>query len=103
MEQELAPCAPARFTKIKTMKEPRPKIHLLDVSDPLENWSGLVVRCGRVLNNAHAEFMFVEGYDLPFQTLRSCSRCWALEPAGEEKRHYVYGLVEGQTQEEGRD
>ena len=77
------------------MKEPRPKIHLLDVSEPLETWSGLIVRCGKVLQNAHAEFMFVEGYDLPVQTIRSCSRCWALEPAGEEKRRYVYGLVEG--------
>ena len=76
------------------MKEPAAKVHLLDVSDPLKKWSGLIVRCGKVLQNAHAEFMFVEGYDLPVQTIRSCSRCWALEPAGEQARHYIYGLCE---------
>jgi len=39
------------------MKPPRPKVHLLDVSEPLLAYHNLICRCGITLRNAQPKFM----------------------------------------------
>ena len=81
----------------------RPKIHLLDVSEPLLAFHDLQMRCGAVLHTAVAKFM--EAEDLPNVMKPStapmkisgiCIKCMGLPPQGADKRQYVYGLQEGE-------
>lgn len=45
------------------MKSPTPKIHLLDVHEPLVSFSELEMRCGAILENAQNEFMVSGDFD----------------------------------------
>lgn len=82
------------------MKQPRPKIHLLDCDEPLLGFHGLLVRCGLTLQNATPQFMVTEeanagAKDVLFRG--GCRKCVELEPAADAKRTYIYGLCEGQS------
>jgi hypothetical protein len=79
------------------MKPTRPKIHLIDVDDPLLVFCGLRMRCGAEILHAAPVFMLTEGIATiwPAQT---CQRCIHLAPVGWDKRHYLYGLVEAQAE-----
>lgn len=84
------------------MKTPRPKIHLLDVSEPLLSYFGLVCRCGITLKNAQPKFMWTEDIakELNVPLPGVCRDCQHLRPADEDKRTYVYGLVEAQEEKD---
>lgn len=84
------------------MRPPRPRIHLLDLDEPLLAFRDLVCRCQAVLKNAQPEFMAVNP-ELTFElmellALRLCTECRKREPVGADKRRYCYGLVEGQEE-----
>lgn len=87
-----------------------PKIHLLDVDEPLLAYCNLVMRCGVVLPQAEFRWAFnleslqyrqelairAAGGDDPeegpeFRNI--CTRCVKAEPIGDERRKYMYGLV----------
>lgn len=79
------------------MKSPRPKIHLIDVDEPLFAFRDLVMRCETVIHNAEVKYM-VEAelsiYVMPPPGM--CTKCWDNPPIGDEARRYEYGLVEAQ-------
>jgi len=87
------------------MKPPRPRICLIDTAEPLLGFHGLVMRCGKVLNQAEIVWMVRDDYR-DFQmnqeySSQLCRKCWALgaEPIpipGEKS--YSYACVEGQEQ-----
>ncbi len=83
------------------MKPPSPKLHLLDVSEPLLSFSNLEMRCGIVLKNARMMFGRVEELkaemSLPFNV---CIKCLQLNPPPSEKREYLYGLIEAERGQE---
>lgn len=82
------------------MKARAPRIHLLDVSEPLTKYTEVTVRCGEILKDALPKFMFEFGVMggpayLPLMTCRKCLSA----PMGEvepEKIVYLYGLVNAQ-------
>lgn len=80
------------------MKTPAPKIHLLDIDEPLLAFSNLTVRCGIVLQNAKCRFMRAEEMriDMPIP-FGVCHRCQRIIPEKTDKREYLYGLIEGQA------
>jgi len=82
------------------MKPPRPKVHLLDVSEPLLAYHNLICRCGITLRNAQPKFMLSQDWIVKrFSTIDGiCSNCAQDEPTADDKRHYVYGLCEGQEE-----
>src|SRR5713226_790171 len=83
------------------MKTPAPKIHLLDVDEPLVCFNGLKVRCGLELAHAETRYMFGNSGDAMADMsdrlwMQTCKECMRLPPATpEEKRKYLYGLIEG--------
>lgn len=80
------------------MKQPRPRIHLLDVEESLLGFHGLTMRCGVELRNAKPKFMLTEELvqtHLPL--IGTCQDCQSREPDAAAKRRYVYGLVEAQS------
>lgn len=80
------------------MKERAPRIHLLDVAEPLLGFHGLIVRCGIELRNAKPKFQIIEELSENFfLPLTTCTKCRTLVPIGEDKRHYLYGLIEAQA------
>jgi hypothetical protein len=80
------------------MKSPHPKIHLIDTDEPIIGWYRLIMRCGTELRNAKPKFQITEDLNEHFNMpLTVCRECLQLGPAGEAKRHYLYGLVEGQA------
>jgi hypothetical protein len=86
------------------MKTPAPKIHLLDVDEPLVCFNGLKVRCGVELAHADTRYMFGEGAtedDISERLwIQTCKDCWNLPPANAaDKRKYVYGLMESHEAE----
>lgn len=88
------------------MRSRRPRIHLLDVSDPVDTWSGLIVRCQRVIRNGKPKFMAESSYQnwlvLPLNTCRKCVGLPpGLTPEQFEKPHFMYGVVEAQEELEG--
>ena len=81
------------------MKPPRPKIHLLDVDEPLFAFHNLIVRCGATLKNA--EMKFSAAHDMSeylLTPLGTCLQCIKEAPTLEAERHYLYGLVEAQEE-----
>lgn len=77
------------------MRPPYPKVHLLDVADPLLCFVSLTARCGARIEQARCVFM-VSGQvsdemELPRAT---CPDCRDMVPAGDELRHYVYGIAD---------
>ena len=81
------------------MKLPKPKIHLLDCSEPLLGFHGLICRCGVELRNAKPKFQLVEDLAENFlMPLTVCRECLNLGPKESlDKRQYLYGLIEGQS------
>ncbi len=87
------------------MRNPRPRIHLLDVDEPLLAYCNLIVRCNLTIRNAAPEFMVSEtaadSAELCIPTrFDECLKCKQSKPTGGEKRHYVYGLVEAQEEKD---
>jgi hypothetical protein len=85
------------------MKSPRPRLHLLDVDEPLLAFHDIECRCGIVLHSAVPKFM--EATDLPeavrptnwASLLGICSTCLDAAPRSEaSQRLYTYGLLEGE-------
>lgn len=81
------------------MKSPRPKIHLLDVDDPLLAYHQLVMRCGVTLRNAVPKFMAAEDMPIPLP-VGTCLRCLKNFPEAVDQRKYCYGLVEAQEEKD---
>lgn len=80
------------------MRASRPRIHLLDVSEPLLGFHSLICRCGVELRNAKPKFQLVEDLAENFlMPMTVCKVCRTLGPSAGEKRHYLYGLIEGQA------
>ena len=81
------------------MKPPRPKIHILDCEDPLFAFRDLAVRCQTVLHNAEMKMSassdMQEYLMFPMGT---CLECLDAAPVGDDKRHYIYFLVEAQEE-----
>ena len=78
------------------------QIHLLECDDPLQWPTSLIVRCGVTLTNARPVWMFRDDFkpsDLwleGFTSLQVCQRCLDNPPnTADEKRDYLYGLVDG--------
>jgi hypothetical protein len=86
------------------MKPPKPKIHLMDVSEPLLCFSGLVMRCGAVLHSAEMVYARAVGEPVDVNRIGYCTECLMKPPSGEAKRTYEYGLREkekkGETESE---
>lgn len=81
------------------MKPTRPKIHIIDVSEPLFAFSDLIVRCGIQLHNAEVKYMVSDDLaDCLTLPIGTCLKCSDMEPAGEYERRYIYGLVEAQEE-----
>lgn len=79
------------------MRQPRPKIHILDHDEPLFTFRNLTCRCGITLLNAEVKFMVESDVaDCMLSPIGSCTTCLDAKPEGEEKRRYEYGLVEAQ-------
>ena len=79
------------------MRSPRPKIHLIDVAEPLLCFCRLLCRCGQEIRNA--EMVFGIGMDecAPFTfPIRTCRECLTKSPQGDDRRRYVYGLIEAE-------
>ena len=80
------------------MRQPRAKIHLIDVAEPLLCFCHLKMRCGIEIVNAEPVFMMAEDEGLLFTfPIRTCIACLRLPPRGEDKRRYAYGLMEAES------
>lgn len=76
------------------MKPHTPRVHLLDVAEPLLTFCNLRVRCGKTIANAEMRFALheedlTEHDDLPIAT---CGECILLPPEREFRRVYIYGI-----------
>lgn len=83
------------------MKSPRPKIHLLDVSEPLLAYHEIEMRCGVVLKNAQPKFMF--SHDVRHEVslpLGLCRKCMEKAPVISDDPYYHYGLVEAEEEKQ---
>ena len=80
------------------MKPTKPRIHLLDVAEPLFAFRDLTVRCGVTLHNAEVKFMVEQDIaTCMLPPMQTCMKCWDAAPeTAEAKRRYEYGLVEAQ-------
>lgn len=81
------------------MKTPKPRVHLIDIAEPLLAFRQLSVRCGLTLQNAAPQFMLTKeaNFDAKYALFRGiCRECVDAEPTPEAKRSYIYGLVEAQ-------
>jgi hypothetical protein len=81
------------------MKTPRPKIHLIDVSEPLLGFHNLVMRCEHVLTQAEIIWMVRDDYAtaLPSeQAGQLCRKCIRdVVPYASSGRVYSYACIEG--------
>jgi hypothetical protein len=66
------------------MKTPRPKIHLIDVSEPLLGFHNLVMRCEHVLTQAEIIWMVRDDYATALPSEQASSG-----------RVYSYACIEG--------
>lgn len=83
------------------MKPTRPKIHILDVDEPLFAFRDLVCRCHIVLHNAEVKYLVQQDVrECMLAPIGMCQACWEDAPTGDRERRYEYGLVEAQ---EARD
>ena len=71
-------------------------IHLIDTDEPLQYFSGLLMRCGKILESAEMVYARHIGETLfaPNLAIRFCPKCFYAVPTGEAKRLYEYGLRE---------
>lgn len=80
------------------MKPVRPKIHVIDLAEPLLCFSDLIPRCGVTVKHAEPVFMLAEDEGIVFTfPMRTCMTCLRQEPKGESKRQYVYGICEAES------
>ena len=77
------------------MKFPRPKIHILDVSDPILKYENLASRCGVVIKNGKPEFMYGEDTPRVYQ-IGTCGKCICLPPQIQASPRYEYGVREAE-------
>lgn len=81
------------------MKAPKPKLHVINVSEPLLCFNGLVMRCGLELKEAEIVWMVREDHwaDISFHGLiasRFCKACWYPKLEQSTDRRYSYACVE---------
>lgn len=78
------------------MKPPKPRFHMLDVPEPLTNYSDIKVRCGIVLNHALAVLSLREEEDVAaiIPAYRICRDCDIGRPENLPK-YWRYWLIEG--------
>lgn len=80
------------------MKQPKPKLHLLDVSEPLLAYHNLIVRCGKTLRNAEPLYMVDRELlaDISRPNWMICKECRLIMPDSGESSRYEYGLREAE-------
>jgi len=87
------------------MKETAPKLHLIDVDEPLQCFSGLIVRCGLTIAHGEAKWMLSEDFHSMVKIESGdfqrgvCRACIFLEPVGDAKRSMLYGIIDKQPQQ----
>ena len=77
------------------MKIPRPRIHLVDVCDPLLNYSDLTGRCGANIAHGEPKFMFTEDSPRVYQ-VGTCRHCILGGVSVSKGKRYEYGIMEAE-------
>ena len=84
------------------MRPPRPKIHMIDVSDPIFSFHNLIVRCQVTLRNAEVKMMAAsDTAENCLPPIGICKKCLGeYQPTGEALKttYYTYWLVEGEEE-----
>jgi len=77
------------------MRQPRPKIHLVDRSVPVSNFHDILARCGILIRNGDPKFMFSEESPRIYQ-IGTCMDCVRAAPQVRDRHRYEYGVLEAQ-------